>query len=393
MRVIGIDASRANIKKRTGTEWYIFNLLNQLKDIIPQDNYKVILYTKEPLLEDLLPLPKNWENVVLRWSPKLMWTQIRMSIAMLRFWSRPDILFIPAHTIPIIHPKRSVYVAHDLGFENSPELYANSYIGGSIVNFIVRVFTFGKYSTSELDYHRWSMNFAAKHASKIITISEFTKSELKSRYQIEDSKILVVHNGFSSHEYHPVPDTNNQKQYILYIGRLEHKKNIVNLIKAFNILRNKYKLNHQLYLVGSPGNGYENIKSEILKHNLHDVVQELGYVEQDKMNVLMNDASLFIFPTNYEGFGIPILEALATGTTVVCSDIPPLKEVCEDACIYFNHHDPESIAAKMNSAINLSEIDRKQLSDVGFERVKFFSWQKCADKTWKALKSELDAEN
>ena len=129
MYTIGIDASRANVEHRTGTEWYIYNLLHQFKTTIPK-SYRVILYTKEPLRQDVLPLPENWENQVLRWPPKLLWTQLRMSLTMLRSSRRPDVLFIPAHTIPVIHPKNTIYVAHDLGFERYAELYANTYIGG-----------------------------------------------------------------------------------------------------------------------------------------------------------------------------------------------------------------------------------------------------------------------
>lgn len=388
MATIGIDASRANVENRTGTEWYIYNLLRKFKDIISTE-HRVVLYTKEPLRADFGKLPVNWSNQVLRWPPKLLWTQARMSIHMLRKKNRPDLLFIPAHTIPLVHPKKTVYVAHDLGFERHEDIYSHSYIGGRLMNIAVKLMTLGKYSTNELDYHRWSMQFAIKHAAKIIAISEFTKQELQTVYNVPDTQIAVVHNGFSSEDYTPVNVDRAQPPYLLFVGRIEHKKNILNLVEAFGLLKKEYKIPHILKLAGSPGNGYEEIKERIAKYALQHDIEFTGYVPQSQMNTLMSGADVFVFPSHYEGFGIPILEALACNTLVACSDIPPLREVGGTSCNYFDKDVPKSIADTIYSVIHLRPEQKQHLQEAGQMRVKQFFWQTCANNTWQVLESVL----
>ncbi len=388
MTTIGIDASRANVENRTGTEWYIYNLLLQLKNIIPPE-YRVVLYTKEALRTDFGELPKNWSNQILRWPPKLLWTQARMSIHMLRKKNRPDVLFIPAHTIPVIHPKKTVYVAHDLGFERHENIYSHLYIGGRFMNALVRIATFGKYSTNELDYHRWSMQFAISHAAKIIAISEFTKNELQDVYNVPDKQIAVVHNGFSQEDYKAVDVQPAQPPYLLFVGRIEHKKNILNLVEAFVILKQRYKIPHILKLVGSPGNGYEEIQEQIQTNELQNSVQFTGYVPQSDMNRVMSGADVFIFPSHYEGFGIPVLEALACNTLVACSDIPALREIGGTDCSYFNKDIPKSIADTIYNVLNLPSDQKAHMRASGQRRIQQFTWRKCAINTWQVLESVL----
>lgn len=388
MAIIGIDASRANVEQRTGTEWYIYSLLRELTTIIPAE-HKVVLYTKEPLRSDFGVFPSQWTNQVLRWPPQLLWTQLRLSLKMLRKRSRPDILFIPAHTIPMIHPRKTVYVAHDLGFERFSELYSRSYIGGSIMNALVRIGTLGVYGTSELDYHRWSMQFAIRHATKVIAISKFTKSELQEVYKVPSNQISVVYNGFSSQDYKPVTTPPSVPPYILFVGRLEYKKNIPNLIDAFAILKQKYHLPHQLTLIGTPGFGFSEIQKRIIWHGLDKDVLMPGYVAQSHMPTLMSGAAAFVFPSHYEGFGIPILEALACNALVVCSDIPVLREIGQNACRYFDKDDSRSIARVIAETLQLSEAEKLQMHQAGQQRVTDFSWRACAQNTWQVLQSVL----
>ncbi|MBI5798591.1 MAG: glycosyltransferase family 1 protein, partial [Candidatus Yonathbacteria bacterium] len=120
--IIGIDASRANRRLKTGTEWYSFALIQALKKIIGHPTGdRVLLYTNTPLEGGLEQCPDGWEERRLGWRFGRLWTQIRLSWEM--FWQPPDVLFIPAHTIPLIHPKRTIVTIHDIGFERLPELY------------------------------------------------------------------------------------------------------------------------------------------------------------------------------------------------------------------------------------------------------------------------------
>ncbi|EKD79652.1 MAG: glycosyl transferase group 1 [uncultured bacterium] len=373
MITIGIDASRANVRQRTGTEWYCYHLLHQFAKLYHPTQHRVILYVKSALVEDLQDLPADWQIRILRWPPRLLWTQLRLSLALLWPWRRPDVLFIPAHTIPVLHPQHTVYVAHDLGFEHDPQLYANSHIGGRLMHWLIKLCTFGRYGTTELDYHRWSMRYAVAHASRIIAISNFTKQELISRYPSSADHITVIHNGFDRAAFMPQHVQPVDPPYLFYVGRIEKKKNIQRLIEAWQILRERYHLPHQLWLAGNRGFGFEQFQPP-------PGIKLLGYVSAAELPQLMQQAAAFIFPSNYEGFGIPVLEALASGTKVACSNIPALREIGGLACWYFDQHDAAAMAQVIAECL---QADRRpaQLDE--------FSWERCGQETWQVLLGQV----
>ncbi len=380
MITIGIDASRANVLQRTGTEWYCYYLLQEFARQYQPTKHKVILYVKEPLVADLQSLPKDWEVRVLRWPPRLLWTQLRLSLAMLWPWRRPDVLFIPAHTIPLVHPKRTVYVAHDLGFERDASLYANHYIGGKAMHLLIKLCTLGRYGTTELDYHRWSMRYAVHHASQIITISQFTKNELQACYPVADERITIVYNGYDRARFISSESALAPQPYLFYVGRIERKKNIDHLLEAFRILKEQYHLPHQLWLAGNLGFGFEQLQAT-------DDIKLLGYVSADELPRLMQRAAVFVFPSNYEGFGIPVIEALACGTKVACSDLPPLREIGGTACWYYDQTQPATMAAVIAEAIQADPVIARQDN---LKQVQQFSWERCGQETWQVLMRQVD---
>src|SRR3989339_379761 len=334
--VIGIDASRANQEKRTGTEWYSFYILQELKKIIPSE-HQVILYTKEKLKADLAEIPKNWKVKILNWPPKFLWTQFRLSWHLL--WHKIDLLYIPAHTIPFVHPKKIALVVHDVGFHRQDKLYNDQTIGyqaplaKKIINFLVRFATLGKYSAREQDYHQFSMKQAAKHATKIITPSHFSKKEILDIYSLDANNITVIPNGFCQRA-HKIEKTATAESlfkkykiaspFLLFIGRIEYKKNIPKLIEAFHLLKTKYHFPGFLVLAGSPGYGFEAIQEKITKYNLKEQVLIPGWVNEQDLAQMIKTATVFVFPSLYEGFGIPVLEAMEEKIPVACSAIPAL---------------------------------------------------------------------
>ena len=382
--VIGIDASRANKTQKTGTEWYSWQLIQELKKIPPTQVGGVkftptpkplvwgfILYSPEPLKGNLAKLPQGWQNKVLTWPPKLLWTQIRLAWEMRKF--PPDLLFVPAHVIPRVHPQKTVTVCHDLGFKRFP----------------------GAYSVWSRFYLNWSTKFALKHASKIIAISEFTKNELINIYQADSSKIEVVHLAYDDQLFRPIKDEAKinevlakykiEKPYILYVGRLEKKKNIIGLIKAFKSFTDtKYKIQntrYKLILVGKPGYGYKRIKN--YESRIKNIL-EIGYVEQTDLPYIYAGAKVFVFPSFYEGFGMPVLEAMACATPVVASNTTSIPEVAGDAALLVNPDNSKEIAAAVEQIINDTDL-RTRLVQKGLDRVKNFSWQKCASQTLDVL--------
>ncbi|MBN2854046.1 hypothetical protein JXK06_00730, partial [Patescibacteria group bacterium] len=182
--VIGIDASRANLKHKTGTEWYSFYLIKNLAKIDKENKY--ILYLNKELSPELRKAVEgnpNFSFKILNWPFNSFWTLGRLSLEML--FKAPDVLFVPAHGLPFFSPHHSVNTIHDLAFLRDKNLYRRDKIKTShlhyrrFVNFLVKVFTFGKYQASSLDYLYWSTKFALKKASKIIAVSNFTKQEIE----------------------------------------------------------------------------------------------------------------------------------------------------------------------------------------------------------------------
>ena len=388
--IIGIDASRANKTIRTGTEWYSYFLIKKFAEIDRENFY--VLYTKDKLMEDFFnpptadfrsgssSLPENFRHKKLSWPFQHLWTQCRLSLAMLHH--KIDVLFVPSHTIPLMHPKRTVTTCHDVGFERYGELY----------------------SDKEISYHRFSMRLAVKKASKIIAVSQFTKNELRDIYKVPEDKISVVYNSYDENNFYPLAgrelegmnkvltqynlvENGTVIPYILYVGRLESKKNTVNLLKAFKILKNAngFRLPHKLVLAGVQGTGFEYVQRELNQFGMYkrEVIMT-GWTPQESLKYLYNGASCFVFPSFYEGFGIPLLESFACGIPVCASHRASLPEIGGEAAIYFEPNEPEDIAYKIY-LLCMDKNLRQTCIQRGFERVKDFSWDTSARETLQIL--------
>ncbi|MFC1687737.1 glycosyltransferase family 4 protein [Patescibacteria group bacterium] len=392
--VIGIDASRANIKERTGTEWYAFFLIKNFIHLIPS-SYKVILYTKEPLREEFGTLPSNFVNKALGWPPRFLWTQVRLSFEMLV--AKPDILFVPAHTIPIIHPRNTITTIHDVGFEREKKLYDSKNISYKssfsqvVFRIIVRILTLGKYGNTELDYHRFSARFALKHAKKILTVSSFSKSEIKDVYNVKRDNVVVVPNGYDTDNFNQIRNYKEEKiikeligsgdTYILTIGRLGLKKNSINIVKAFG----EYKKNNpesqtKLIMIGNKDYGYSKVEDAINHYGISQDIILPGWIDVTPYSHLLRGAEMFIFPSKYEGFGVPLLEAMACGIPIITSNAASMPEVCGEAAHYVNPDDVRDIS-KGIMIISSNNGYRSSLINKGLKRVKEYSWKITAAKT------------
>ncbi|MDP3965100.1 MAG: glycosyltransferase family 1 protein [bacterium] len=393
---IGIDASRANLLQKTGTELYAYTVIEELKKIAqPEDRF--ILYSKEALRGGLERLPGNFSSQVLRWPPGVLWTQLRLSINQMR--QRPDVLFVPAHTLPLIAGEKTVLTLHDIGFERLAHLYSPDEIGPKgwakkLLSAMVRLATGGRYQANELDYHRWSTRWALRHADAIIVPSQFTKDEIVEVFGADPDIITVIYHGVDYERFRPADASQSAAvlrrygitdPYFLFIGRLEAKKNTAGLVEAFAILKHAYKLPHKLVLAGKPGFGYEKVRNAILKHNLSKEIIFPGYVDSADTAALYSAASVFLFPTLYEGFGLPVLEAMACDTPVVASNLASLPEISGTAAQLVDPYDPDEIAsavARVASTPNLRETMRHR----GREQVRRFRWSEAAKKTYQLIR-------
>ncbi len=366
--IIGIDASRANREQKTGIEWYSYHLIQELKKISLAPGDKFILYTPFKLQGSLAELPINWEERVLKWPPKYLWTQVRLAWEMI--FRSPDLLFVPAHCSPLFSWVKKVVTVHDLGFKHFPKAYS----------WFQRFFYFFS--------HYWSL----KMAQQIIVPSEFTKNDILKNFCSPKGKITVIPLGYATEKALPnIPldidlvlnKYKIKKPFFFYLGRLEKKKNIIGLIKAYQKLK-KYNQEIEipsLVLGGKPGYGYTEIKKEILAS---EDINEIGYIDSEDLSVLYSSAIALVFPSFYEGFGLPLLEAMANNCPVLTSNAGSLPEVGGDAVLYFNPRDPEDIKNVMLKIIKNKGL-RENLVEKGKKRVQSFSWQKCSQSTKKVL--------
>jgi len=375
---IGIDASRAFVKNKTGIEEYSYQVIKHLRDFLKDEpafakataGKQVILYL-DPRINDKnsvdFDLPPNWKAKFLR-TPFFFWTQVRLSLEMLL--KRADVLFVPAHTVPIIHPKNSIVVMHGLEFEFCPEAY----------------------SSFERFYMRWVIKSSCRWAKEIIAVSENTKKDLMKLYEVPEEKIKVIYEGISefsqSSAFPLLANTRNSSKpsfnYFLFIGRLEERKNICGIIEAFEILKEKYNLPHRLILAGKFGFGADVIKSKIANSKYKADIVLTGYVSEEEKWELLKSAEVFLFPSFYEGFGLPILEAQSAGVPVVTSNISSMPEVAGSGAVLVDPKNIEEIAESAQKLIS-DKSYKNDIIEKGLENVKRFSWDKCAEKIAKLI--------
>ncbi len=373
--IIGIDASRANKPQKTGVEWYSYHLIEEFKKMAPRHQY--FLYTNQSLTGALAQCPSNFKEIRLKWPIPRSWTIGRLSWEMKFGKYRPDVLFVPAHTLPLLNPKKSVVTIHDIGFEHFPAAY----------------------HWADKLYHKLIIQIIKRSATTIITPSQFTKDDIIRTYGLAPEKISVVHNGYDSTHYRQFTPEERvtarqtlkdkyhlDTPFILFIGRLELKKNIPRLVAAFAQFKaRRPAATHKLVLIGAPGLTFHLVAKQIKKFKLEKDIIMPGWVGDDDLPIFLNAAELFVFPSLFEGFGIPVLEAMACGCPVICSNTTSLPEVAGDSALMFDPADTEAITGAMESLLVASASDpaaaenpRQALITRGLTRAQQFSWAKTA---------------
>jgi len=356
-------AVNISLEHRTGVEEYIYHLLWNLPKIDGFKEHQFFLFTPSAIEG----LPPELSIKILKWPFRKFWTQIRLSWEMRK--KEYDILFMPVHTFPLIHPKL-IATIQGLEFERLPQMY----------------------SWFKRRFLRWITKRNIKKAEKIIVPSQNTKNDLIKYYpdvfkKVGTGKIFVVHHGVGNPEAaFDAGQTNKFGKYILYLGRGDQRKNIQGLIKAFRILKQEHQIPHKLVLAG-PNMGYK-----ITKDLKNDVVCT-GYVDDDKKWELLKNADVFAFLSFYEGFGIPVLEAQRVGTPVVASSTSSMPEILGDpsssgasSALLVNPYHPRDIAEAIHKIIR-NQAFSDEIVKRGYENVQRFSWRKCAEQTLKVILS------
>lgn len=365
--LIGVDASRLGVGQRTGTEHYTWELLAALGAIDRRNRY--LLYTNG--LPAALPaLPPAFRLRPLRF-PR-MWTHLRLSAELLGH--PPDILFVPAHVLPVWSPRQSVVTIHDLGYLHYPEAHP----------------------TAQRLYLRISTRWNAWRATHVLADSQATKADIVRHCRVPGSKITVVYLGVSA-RFGPVDDQERRASvvrryglaspYLLSVGTIQPRKNLVRLIEAWAQVCDQPSAREiTLVIAGKRGWLTEAIERRAAELGIAGRVRFTGYVDDHDLPTLIRGALAYLMPSLYEGFGLPVLEAQASGTPVLTSRVSSLPEVAGDAAILVDPHDVDDIAHGITRLIEDRAL-RERLRSVGLEHARTWTWERTACETLEVLEA------
>ncbi len=367
---IGVDASRTLAAHRTGTEHYSVALLRALMLLDTPHRWR--LYAPAAPPDDLLPLPSRWEWRTLP-APRL-WTHGRLSWEMLRH--APDVLFVPAHVVPFIHPRRTVVTLHDLGYRAFPDAHP----------------------ARDRRYLALSTRWSARTARRIIAVSGATRDDLVRHLRVPPDKIAVVPHGVSPAMRPAPPDAVRELRerldivspYVMALGTVQPRKNLRRLIEAWGAVV-AAGLPHTLIVAGREGWLTDAIHAEVAARGLSSRVRFTGYVADADLPALYTGADALAFVSLYEGFGMPALEAMACGTPVIAANTTSLPEIVGNAALLVDPLDPAAIAAAITRVVSDAPL-RARLRAAGLARAAHFTWERCARATLAVLESERGAQ-
>lgn len=371
---IGVDASRTATSQRTGTENYSLEMIKALLCLHDASgaqgrNRSFVLYFNTPPEEELFAGFRDCQTKFIPF-PRL-WTHVRLSLEMLV--DRPDVLFVPAHVIPVVHPKQSVVTIHDMGHLYYPE----------------------SYTKSALRYLTWATKHNISSASRIIADSESTKRDIAKRFPEAEAKTMVVYPGISR-AFAPVTDPDTLKEirskygipgeYFLYVGTIHPRKNLERLILAYgSFLKRSRGTKPRLVLAGKKGWLPEGIMRRL--HEIEGEVTITGFVPDADLPALYSGATAVAIPSLFEGFGMPLVEAMACGTPVMTSNSSSMPEIVGEAGLLVDPLDVEEMAEAMFWLWSRPAL-REELRERGLKRAADFTWEEAAERALAILEGQ-----
>ena len=360
---IGLEITAA-VQQSGGIGRYVREMLSALSDIDQSNQYRLFYASKNRSNHTVLDLPENFRVRQLPvndiWLARI-WQRIRLPLPVELITGSLDIYHSPDFTLPpTLSDIPTLLTVHDLSFLRTPESAAPGLRG----------------------YLEVAVKRSVKLATHVLADSQSTKDDLIELYATPEDKITVLYAGVSS-AFHPVTDSNQlmkvrkhyklgEKPFVLSVGTLQPRKNHVTLIKAFEQALSDSEYN--LVLAGGQGWSYEEVHELVRSRGLQHRVLFPGFVADEDLSALYSSADVMAFPSLYEGFGLPVLEAMACGVPVLASNTSCLPEVAGGAAVFVN---PKNVEAMSDALLKLvSNVDlRKTLREKGFERVEQFSWQ------------------
>jgi glycosyltransferase involved in cell wall biosynthesis len=368
--------TRLLLKNRLeGIGWFSYQVLRRMTLNNP-DVHFVFLFDRE--FDEEFVFADNITPMVLSPQarhPFLYYAWFQLSVKGLLNKMQPDLFLSPDGFLALGAKCRQLPVIHDINFVQYPKDL--KWLTGKYYNYY-----FPKY---------------AKAASRIATVSEFSKQAISSQYQISPDKIDVVYNGINDF-FTPVPEQlklqtrqkfSGGKEYFVYVGSLHPRKNIATLIKAFSLFKKETGSDIKLLLAGPVFWGMADIHKIIDEEKIREEIIFTGRLEDNDLALVLGSALALTFIPYYEGFGIPVIEAMQAGIPVITSNVTSLPEVAGEAALLVNPFDPAEIKNAMNR-IYTDEALRKQLVIKGNLQKQNFSWDKSADLLWKSIKKATD---
>ncbi len=372
--------------KPSGVGVYTLNLINALAKLQDSENFKLDIYF-QPTFKNWLSQNLSPNELIQSYSPHCLSIPVTVTNALMRFpnpflayfersLNEPDLVQGTDHFVYPCRKSRNIMTIHDLTFIKYPE-----YVPTIVKTYLTRI------------------KNCLKWTNAIITFSENTKRDLIELLKIDADKIHVTYQASRYHQDY----LNNQlieelksnclynftKPYFLFVSTLEPRKNIITLIQAFNYLKKHYKIEHQLVLIGQAGWKYQPILEAINQSPYHTEIHHLNYLSDDLVALFYSQAEVFIYPSFYEGFGLPVLEAMTLGTPVITSNTSSLPEITGNAALLINPNQPTELAEAMLKIIS-DRIFRDKLISQGKEQARKFSWEKTAQTTLKIYRSILN---
>lgn len=356
---VGIDASRIALTERTGTENYTFNLIEAIKRVDKLNKY-TLYFNKLPQYFEI-----SQQNVSTKYIPlPRFWTQIRLLSEVMI--NPPDVLFIPAHTLPFFRRAslKTVVTIHDLGSEFLPQYH----------------------QFPQKFYLNWSTRFAVSQADALIAVSESTRADLIKKLKADPKKVTTIYEGVDKNFFKPTGTDEIAKvrshfgltkPYLLFVGTVQPRKNLEFIIEAF--AESKIK-NLELVIAGKPGWLYEAIYAAPKRFKIENKVKFLGFVDSHFLPGLYSGAEAFIFPSLHEGFGLPVLEALACGSPILAANNSSIPEVVGEAGILFKSGKKGDFLEKLNLTLKEDRY-RSEFRKKIKQQLKKFDWDIAARKT------------
>jgi len=352
--VLGIDASRALTDAPTGTEYYSRALIDALLKLDSDCFFR--LYTRATLPSNFFPRTTNYEIRAIPF-PRL-WTHVRLSYEMLT--RSPDALFVPAHVLPLIQPRNSIVTVHDLGYKFFPDAHP-------------------RMQRAYLDFStRWNV----KRARVVLADSFATRDDIVKFYDAPREKIRVVYPSYNAEIFKTSAAGEIERvrakyalpaQYLVSVGTIQPRKNYARWLEAFANVSSAYTL----VIVGKKGWLADSIFARARELNLETRVRFLNYVPIQDLPALYAGAQCAVFPSLYEGFGFPALEAQACGAPLVCSNASSLPEVAGAGALYFDPLDTRAMTHAVNVVLT-EQAARAELIERGRENLERFDWARAA---------------